>query len=314
MKKHIKFLSVIILIAVTLSGCSYNTETKSSNGKIKIIASLFPQYDFAKQIAKDKAEVTLLLPPGTESHTFDPTPADIMKISNSDVFLYTGKYMEPWVEKLISGIDNKNLNIVDTSIDIDLIENEHHHEDEKIEEHEDHGKYDPHIWLDPVLAGKMVDNILVALCKQDPENADFYRKNANEYKQKLSLLDSDIKNEIENAKRKTIVFASRFACGYFIKRYNLTYKSVISGCSAESEPSVKKIASVLNFIKENNIPIVYYEELTTPKIAESICNSAKVKALRFSTCHNLSRNDFDNGVTYIDMMRENLENLKMGLN
>lgn len=318
-KKFFSIFSVIFFSIFIFTACSKNSQ---SSNKIKIVTTLFPQYDFAKQIAKDKAEVTLLLPPGTESHTYDPTPKDIIKINSSDVFLYTGKYMESWVEKLISGLDNKNLLIKDLSDGISLLksENDHDHDSEEHDEdhhdhkHEHEHEYDPHFWLDLNLAAKMVDNIKDILCQKDPLNKEFYTKNANEYKEKLKLLDEEIINTVKDSKRKSIVFAGRFAHLYFIKRYNLDYIAAFDNCSSESEPSVKKITEIINFIKENKIPVVYYEELSEPKIANSISEATGVKSLKFGTIHNISKDQFDKGVTYLDLMRENLENLKQGLN
>lgn len=313
----IKFISAISIIAFMLTGClpNWNSSTTESGGKIKVVASLFPQYDFAKQIAKDKAEVTLLLPPGTESHTFDPGPSDIIKISDSDMFLYTGKFMEPWADRLISGIDNKNLKVVNVSSQIGLLKSNHEHDDAEEANGVEHDhEYDPHIWLDPILACQMVDNIASAFCEKDPANANFYNENATAYKKELELLDSDISNVVKTSKRKTMVFASRFAYLYFINRYNLDYIAAFDGCSAESEPSVKKMTEIIDFIKINNIPAIYYEEFNVPKIARSICDSTGVKALKFSTVHNVSKEELESGKTYLELMRENLENLKQGLN
>ncbi|MDQ5983857.1 MAG: zinc ABC transporter substrate-binding protein [Eubacteriales bacterium SKADARSKE-1] len=312
----IKFISAMLIIASMLTGCSpmWNPSDNKDNSKIKVVASLFPQYDFAKQIAKDKAEVTLLLPPGTESHTFDPGPGDIIKISDSDMFLYTGKHMEPWADRLISGIDNKNLKVVDVSAQIGLLNSNHEHDEAEEANGEEHDhEYDPHIWLDPILACQMVDNIASAFCEKDPANANFYNENATAYKKELQLLDSDISNAVKASKRKTMVFASRFSYLYFINRYKLDYIAAFDGCSAESEPSVKKMTEIIDFIKTNNIPVIYYEEFDLTKIAKSICDSTGVKALKFSTVHNVSKGELESGKTYLEIMRENLENLKQGL-
>ena len=315
MKKIIKtivfpsLIAVIFAFAMLFSACSSKSP---NNSKIKIIATLFPQYDFARQIAKDKAEVTLLLPPGSEAHSFDPSANDMINISNSDIFLYTGKDMEPWADRLISGIDNKSLIIKNLSENVPLIKNDH---DESENEHDDHHhEYDPHFWLDPTLASVMVDNILDALCQKDPNNSEFYKNNATEYKSKLKKLDDDFSDVAKNAKRNTIVFAGKFAHLYFVKRYNLNYEAVLKNCSAQTEPSLQKLTYILNFIKDNHIPVVYYEELSLSSTAKSICDNANVKALKFSTIHNLSKEQFDNGITYLDLMNENLENLKAGLN
>ena len=313
-KKFFSLCLIVSIISILFSGCSFQSNTNSNN-KIKVTASLFPQYDFAKQIAKDKAEVTLLLPPGTESHTFDPSPIDILNISNSDIFLYTGEEMEPWASKIINSIENNDLTICDVSSGIDLkktIDNDEH-DDHEHEEHHTHN-YDPHIWLDPTLAVKMVDNITSSFCSKDPSNSEFYKNNAESYKNDLLNLDNKFKTMIDSSKRKSIVFAGRFAHLYFIERYGLKYISAFDSCSTESEPSVKKISDIVNFINKNHIPVIYYEEFSEPKIANSISEQTGTQSLKFSTLHNVTREQLENNSTYIDLMLENFENLRQGLN
>lgn len=309
-------IGVILLAIVTFAGCSLHNSESAIN-KIKVTASLFPQYDFARQIAGDKAEISLLLPPGSESHTYDPSPADILKISSSDVFLYTGKEMEPWADQIISSVQNDKLIIADVSSGIDLIESghhSHHHGEHNHLEHEHEHNLDPHIWLDLTLAAKMVDNIASAFCEKAPQNSSYYKNNAENLKQKLLELDADFNDMISASKRKSIVFAGRFAHLYFIKRYGLDYISAFDSCSTEAEPSVKKVAKILDFIEKNDIPAVYYEEFSEPKIANSIAEQTGVKTLKFSTLHNVTKEQLESGITFVELMRENLENLRQGLN
>lgn len=307
-------LSAVLLAIFMSTGCSSHSSESATN-KIKATASLFPQYDFARQIAGDKAEVSLLLPPGSESHTYDPSPADILKISSSDVFLYTGKEMEPWADQIISSVQNDKLIIADVSSGIDLIESEHHtHHHGEHNHHEHEHNFDPHIWLDLTLAAKMVDNIAAAFCEKDPQNSSYYKNNAENLKQKLLELDTDFNDMISTSRRKSIVFAGRFAHLYFIKRYGLDYISAFDSCSTEAEPSVKKVAKILDFIKKNDILAVYYEEFSEPKIANSIAEQTGVKTLKFSTLHNVTKEQLERSVTFVELMRENLENLRQGLN
>lgn len=306
-------LGTVLLVSFMSTGCS-SRSSESATNKIKVTASLFPQYDFARQIAGDKAEISLLLPPGSESHTYDPSPADILKISSSDIFLYTGKEMEPWADKIISSVQNYKLIIADVSSGIELIESEHHeHHHHSNHNHHEHN-FDPHIWLDLTLAAKMVDNITAAFCEKDPKNSAYYKENAENLKNDLLELDADFNDMISTAKRKSIVFAGRFAHLYFIKRYGLDYISAFDSCSTEAEPSVKKVAKILDFIKKNDIPTVYYEEFSEPKIANSIMEQTGVKPLKFSTLHNVTKEQLESGVTFVELMRENLENLRQGLN
>lgn len=308
-------LGTVLLVSFMSTGCS-SRSSESATNKIKVTASLFPQYDFARQVAGDKAEISLLLPPGSESHTYDPSPADILKISSSGVFLYTGKEMEPWADKIISSVQNDKLVIADVSCDIELIESEHHehhHHDEHSHREHEHN-FDPHIWLDLTLAAKMVDNITAAFCEKDPKNSAHYKDNAENLKNDLLELDADFNDMISTAKRKSIVFAGRFAHLYFIKHYGLDYISAFDSCSTEAEPSMKKVAKILDFIEKNDIPAVYYEEFSEPKIANSIAEQTGVKTLKFSTLHNVTKEQLESGVTFVELMRENLENLRQGLN
>ncbi|CDB24321.1 aBC transporter substrate-binding protein [Clostridium sp. CAG:557] len=319
-KKFLNFMTVALVgpfFILNLPGCTSSKSETSKSEKITVIATLFPQYDFAKQIAGDKAEVSLLLPPGTESHTYDPTPADILKVSNSDIFLYTGKEMEPWADKIINSVKNKNLIVGNVSTEIDLMKLEHHHHDDEQDHekasHHEHN-FDPHIWLDPTLAAKMVDNITLIFCQKDPQNSDYYKGNAEIYKNKLHELDENFKNMINSSKRKSIVFAGRFAHLYFINHYGLEYIAAFDGCSTEAEPSVKKISKIIDFIYKNNIPAIYYEEISEPKVANSIAEQTGTKTLKFSTLHNVTKEQLESNITYIDLMQENLENLRQGLN
>lgn len=309
-------LGTVLLASFMVTGCS-SRSSESATNKIKVTASLFPQYDFARQIAGDKAEISILLPPGSESHTYDPSPADILKISSSDIFLYTGKEMEPWADQIISSVQNDKLIIADVSSGIDLIESEHHHHhhsEHNHHEHEHDHNFDPHIWLDLTLAAKMVDNITAAFCEKDPQNSGYYKNNAENLKQELLKLDTDFNDMISTSRRNGIVFAGRFAHLYFIKRYGLDYISAFDSCSTEAEPSMKKVAKILDFIEKNDIPAVYYEEFSEPKIANSIAEQTGVKTLKFSTLHNVTKEQLESGVTFVELMRENLENLRQGLN
>ncbi len=302
--KKILLSFITILVAFSLVSCKSQVTAKV-DGKLNIVASLFPQYDFAKHIAGDKATVTLLLPPGVESHTFDPKPSDMTNIYNADLFLYTGDEMEPWASKLLAGVKNKNLVAVDMSKGINLIK-----EEEQAQEHE----YDPHIWLDPTIAMKMVESISNALCEKDPENATYYKNNAAQYTIQLQKLDDDFKTVVSNGKRNTIVFGGRFAYIYFINHYGLKYETAYDSCSTEAEPSIRKMVAIIDFIKQNNIPCIYHEEFVDPKVAKSIAEQTGATPLLFSTAHNVSKDEFAKGITYIDIMRENLKNLEKGLN
>lgn len=324
MKKNIAFILVLILIftAITAVIISIKHPNKKNNdGKIEIVATLFPQYDFAKQIGGDKVHVTLLLPPGTESHTYEPTPNDMVMINESDLFVFTGSEMEPWAENLISGM-KKDINVLDLSKTVDLIdseefeeEHEHHDGDEKEgEEHEHHHhEYDPHIWLNPQYAIKMVKSIEDELVRIDPQNADYYKTNADNYIKQIEELDIQFEETVENSANKKIAFGGAFAYAYFVERYDLDFISAYETCGESAEPSTSQIKEVIDYIKTNKIPVIFYKEYSTGNIAKTISEATGAKMLVFNTVHNVSKQEIQNGASYVSIMTQNLENLKQAL-
>lgn len=301
--------AVVMLSIMFLAVNSIKEENDDDISKIDVVATLFPQYDFVKQVGKDKVNVSLLLPPGTETHTYDPSPKDIIEINKSKLFIYTGEYMEPWAESIASSID-KSVRVLDASNNISYIKEEHDHEKSDEHEHE----YDPHIWLDISNAKIMVDNILKALIEIDSENVEYYTKNATEYKEKLDKLDMEFESVIANGKRNILCFGDKFAYMYFIQRYNLEYITAYDGCTTNSEPSVAKILSIEEKIKEENIPVIFYESLSEGTIAKAIAKDTNIKALEFSSVHTVSSEDIQNGATYISVMEKNLNSLSKALN
>ena len=314
-------VSMVGIISLLLVGCSKaeTTDSKAAEGdntpKIKIVTTLFPQYDFVNQVGKDAVEVNMLLKPGVESHTYEPTPSDIIDINKADIFLYTGDEMEPWVSKILDSLDN-DVMIVDLSKNITLDEVEDHdHEHEDVESDDDHvHSYDPHIWTNPLNAKVMVEDIKTALSEVDKTNAMAFETNANEYLASLDQLDQDIRDMVKEAKRDEVVFGGRFAFHYFFEEYGLDYVSAYDSCSAETEPSAKVIATIIDKVKEDEIPVIFYEELANPKVAESIASATGAKTLLLHSCHNVSTDDYKNGATYLSLMYQNLENLKEALN
>lgn len=310
MKKFLTFIFASVFIIFLLAGCASEPEKNvpavkdAKSDKIRVVATLFPQYDFTRQIAGDKADVTLLLPPGVESHSYEPTPSDIIKINKSDLFIYTGEYMEAWSSKIIDSMKDsgsKSL-VLDVSRGVELVS-----EDEQ--EH----RYDPHIWTDPLIAKVMVSNIRDALCRIDPVNADYYKKNAAKYDGELDALDAEFKTIVSGGKRNEIVFGSRFALYYFAKRYGLSYEAAFDSCSSETEPSAKTVAGLIEKIKKERIPVIYYAEIEDPKVARSISAETGAKLLLFHSCHNVTKKELEEGATYLSLMKQNAKNLKEGL-
>lgn len=318
---------VALLIAALMTGCATDgkkdlaASKAQETGKLQIVATLFPQYDFARQVAGDKADVILLLPPGVESHSYEPTPSDVMKINESDLFLYTGKNMEAWSQKIIDAMKDSGSHsvVLDVSKGISLVKTEDeegHTEEADAEsagENAHEHLYDPHIWTDPVYAAAMTENIREALCGLDPGNAEYYTANAEKYEQELDSLDQEFRKIVKNGSRQEILFGSRFAFYYFAKRYGLDYKSAFDSCSSETEPSARAVAALVEEVKAKGVPVIYYAELEEPKVAKSISAETGAKMLLLHSCHNVTREELENGATYLSLMRQNAQNLKKGL-
>ena len=305
MKRIAVLILCIALLAGCLAGCG---EAPASSGKLQVVATLFPQYDFARRVAGDRAAVTMLLPPGVESHSFDPTPADLVTMQKADLFLYTGAQMETWAGSLLSSLP-ESTTVVDLSQGIALSGEAH---DEGSDGHSHLA--DPHIWTSPKNAMIMVASIHDALCSADPDGAAIYEENANQYLEELAELDAAFRDIVANGIRRTLAFSGRFALHYFAEEYGLDCVAALESCSGESEPSAQSVARVISVIREQGLPVVYYEELSDPKVGRSIASETGVQLLLFHSCHNLSKDEFDRGETYLSLMRQNAENLKVGLN
>jgi zinc transport system substrate-binding protein len=245
------------------------------------------------------------LPPGVEAHSFEPKPSDIVKINESDIFVYTGKFMEPWAEDIINGVTNKDVKFVNTSNGINLMKLTEGMPDEA------HG-LDPHIWLDFDNNKIMIDSIAKALTEKDPANAGFYQKNAAEYKDKLVQLDNQYKSSLAKCENKEIVYGGHYAFGYLASRYNLKYLAA-QGLAPDSEPTASDLIKLVEQVKKDDIKYVFYEEMTTPKIAETIANETKAKLLLLNAAHNVTKEDIEANVSFLSIMKENLINLKTGL-
>lgn len=318
---------ILTLFLVSLTACgSADKYNNLDQNKITVIATLFPQYDFARQIAGEYANVVLLLPPGMESHSFDPSPADIIAIQNADIFLYTGPYMENWAADVIEGIGEET-SVVDLSLSIPLAREEeieaeyesiHKAEGDGHEEHEHNRSshnhtYDPHIWTNPVYAKIMAGNIADALIEKDPAHKAEYEENAKKYVAELEKLDAEIREAVLQAECRELFFGGRFAMYYFTREYGLSYESVYDSCSSETEPSVQSVIHMIKEIKEKEIPVVYYEELVDPKTARTIAEETGCEMLLYHSCHSVTKRELKEGVTYLTLMWGNLENLKAGL-
>jgi len=311
------FLSLVVALA--FSSCARQEERKPERMRLVVVATLFPLYDFAKNVAGERAEVILLLPPGAEPHGFEPKPADIVRLNKADVFLYTSPDMEPWAADILKGLQSRNLEVVDTSRGVITgdgpakREHRHDHPDKHKHGHHDHsGTADPHIWLDFGNAVKMVENIRDGLVKKDPAGKDVYEKNAASTIDQLKALDERFRKGLQACEKKVIVNGGHFAFDAMAKRYGLRYVSVY-GVSPDAEPTAATLAKLTRLIRENRLDYLFHEELINPRVAETLARETGATLLKLNPAGNLAKEQFDRGETFITLMDRNLENLKTGL-
>jgi zinc transport system substrate-binding protein len=309
--KYIKHLFLYFLIAsltVTMCGCRYVDGTWESTDKLRVITTLFPYYDFVREIAGDTIELKLLLPAGQDTHSFEPTPADMINIQKSDVFLYNGGESEVWVEEVLASLDQNDLTTGCVLDAVSLLEEEHDHDDE-----EEDISYDEHIWTAPANAILIVDYITEILSQAAPQYADLYRSNADAYIDKLSDLDKKFQDLAAQATNKTIVVGDKYPFLYFSHAYGFSYEAAFSGCSHDTEASAKTMARLISYVKEHDIPVVYYLELSSHKTADAIAEASGAKTLLLHSCHSVTKEEWESGATYLSLMEQNLLNLKEGL-
>ena len=314
--KSITRITALLTAAATalcLCSCASQNETDNKDSqKLKIISTVFPPYDLARQIAGDNADISILLPPGSESHTYEPTAKEIIEIQNCDIFLYIGGENEQWAEKIISSNKSDSVKTVKLIDCVKTLEEAELHEEEHEEEHSH--ETDEHIWTSPKNEQLMLTAVYDAICEADPENKAVYTKNKDSYNEQLTELDKAYKEAVGNAKNKTIIMADKFPFRYLAEEYGLDFYAAFSSCSDESEPSAAAMTSLISKIKELKIPVVYYLEFSSTKVADTLCSETGASSLMLHSCHNVSKEDLDKGVTYVDLMKQNLENLKTALN
>jgi len=306
----------IVFAAVLFSviGCKRGRSTaRNPNGKINVTTTIFPPYDFVRQIAGDKVNLNMLLPPGSESHSFEPSPRDIITVQNSDIFIYVGGDSDNWIDRILQSMNTDNIRILAMMNAVEVVEEETVEGMEEEEEEEEEVAYDEHVWTSPRNAILIVKAITELLCEADSANADFYRQNSSTYIKSLEELDAEFTKIVAGAKRKTIVFGDRFPFRYFADAYGLSYFAAFPGCSTETEPSAATVAFLINKIRDEKIPVVFHIELSNERMADTISAETGAKKLLLHACHNVSKKDFEAGLGYLDFMRRNTESLRQAL-
>lgn len=276
-------------------------------GKVKVVTSIFPLYDFASQVGGDLVDVKLLLPPGVEAHGFSPTPHDMVTVTRADLFLYTSDTLEPWAGTIVAALGADKGRVVEVGKEILRKKDDHAGDGHS------HADGDPHIWLDPHLAVKMVEVIGAALSEADPGHREVYRNNSEAYIKDLRLFDSRTERILQDCKVRTIVSGGHFAFGSFAKRYGLTAVSPFRGYSPNAQPSPKAIAELVKTVRKTGSTVIFHEELIQPKVARIVARETGGRLMLLHGVHNVSREELEQGETYLSLMQKNVQNLKQGL-
>ena len=307
-----------ILAAVfcgSLTACG--TNSIANDGKLTVVATNFALYDFARAVCGDTCDVRMLLAPGSESHDFEATLADIALIAETDVFVYVGGESEKWVPDVLEAagasdvVRVRAMDLVETHINAGTESGQEHSEDDG-----HHHEADEHVWTSIPNARMILREILdtVVLLDEDEKNDDTYRANYDTYLEELMQIDADIREIVDTAERDTVIFADRFPFRYFTEEYGLEYCAAFDGCSSSVEPSLSVVNSLIERVNETGSTAVFTIEYSDRKTAEAIAAETGCTILEFHSAHNVSRSDFESGITYADIMRQNAENLKIALN
>lgn len=314
MKKWWKLtMSGLLSLSLLMVGCAKDTQD-TRDGKLKIVTTFYPMYEFAKQVGGDLVDVTVLVPSGTEPHDWEPRPKDVAKIQEADVFIYNGAGFESWVDNVLGSVTNQKLAVVEAAKGLPLLENK----DDDHDGHEDLAKgdhpgeqMDPHVWLDPVLAQQEVKAIADALKKKDAAHASDYQQNEEAYLAKLAALDHEFQTSVGQGQNKEFV-TSHTAFGYLANRYGLL-QVAIAGLSPEQEPSAAEMRSVVELAKAHKVKTIFFETLASPKVAEAVAREVGAKTDVLNPLEGLTEEEKAQGLDYIGVQKKNLAALQAAL-
>lgn len=327
-KKRKRLGSILFLAAVgiLLTGCEGRRpkEAADKDARLSVATTIFPYYDLVRQIAGDRVRLRLVVPAGMDSHSFEPTPADMIHIQEADIFLYNGGEMERWVEQVLESVGTEDIRVVSMMDSVDVLEEEvvegmedgpHAHHD-----HAGHApgqlheiEYDEHIWTSPVNAMKIVERICQVLSEEDPDNGAYYQERAEGYIEELKELDRRFCQVATDKRWDMIIVGDKFPFRYLAEEYGLQYRAAFAGCGGDTEPSARTIAYLIGQVQERQLPEVFYLELSSQRVAQIIGEETGAAPMLLHSCHNVTRREFEEGVTYLQLMEQNVENLRIGL-
>ena len=301
-----KLIAIIlaVLSAITVF-CSCTANPQKNSNKLSIVTTIYPYYEFAREIAGDKAEVYQLISPGTEVHEFEPTPKDILRINEADIFIYNGGESDEWVENVLKSI-NSDVKVMCMFDYADLLY-------EEDIEHNKGDEYDEHIWTSLENDKKFVNAISEEIIKLDSANEDLYKQNTDSYINKLNSLDKSFKDTVENSARNTIVVADRFPILYFVKEYGINFESAFPGCTSGTQPSIKTVTKLIDYVRKNDLPVVFHIDNSSDSLARIICEDSDAEIKTFYSMHNITREQSESNTTFISLLELNLKSLKEAL-
>lgn len=291
---------------MTFAFCSCG-EVERSTGKISVVTTIFPYYDFARSVSKGTCDVDMLLKPGSDVHSFEPTPSDILKIRNADLFIYNGGESDEWVDSILESLGDTDKPVVMKMTDyvkpLTEMDADHHAEDEE----------DEHIWTSLDNAKTLVSKISDEVSKLDSKNKSIYYRNGLDYIEKISKVQSEIENTVNSSESKKIVVGDRFPLLYFATEFSLDWECAFPGCSTETEPSLDRLSKLTDTIEKDKIKTILKLEMSENKVADTLADETNTKVRTFYSAESVSKEDFANNITYVDLMERNNNALKEAL-
>ena len=313
-----KLLSALLALGLLLCLAACGDRDAAAEGQpntaLTVVTTLFPAYDFAREICGGRCEIVLLVPPGAETHSYEPTPQDLLRIQGCDLLICNGGESEAWLETLLDGAEGE-FSVLSMLECVDALEEEHKEGMQELHEEEEEGEieYDEHVWTSPRNAEAICRAICEKLCALDPAGEESYRENCERYCGELRELDAAFREIVAEARGKCLIFADRFPARYFTEEYGLDYFAAFPGCADDAEPSARTVAFLIDRVRDEAVPHVLYIEYSDQRMADVVCEETGCGKLLFHCCHNVSAEDLRNGATYLGLMWANTETVKEAL-
>lgn len=311
-------LAACLMVAAALAGCMAEKKEEAplaTAKKIRIVCTNFAGYDFVRHIVKEHGEVTMLMKAGMDVHSFSPSPKELKAVADCDLFIYTGGDSDEWVDRVLDATGKEPASVCRMMDAVELSREEYTEGMRKEKGKEmDEEEMDEHVWTSPVNAIAIVKKINESVSAWDPAHAEDYRKNTEAYVKELAALDLRFREVMDGAARKEIIVGDRFPFLYFVKEYGLIYEAAFPGCAKDTEPDPKTMAFLIDKVKSDQIPVIFHIEMSNQQVSRAIAEATGAKERQLNSLHNVTQKDFDAGVTYVDLMKQNVKTLKEALN